>query len=84
MERGKSKKPPGSGIARNRAAKNGRTCPLLFHLLINKNNTVMYIITSSLRFIIFVLSKALAIQNMQLYIDKILHHVVSYQWRKML
>lgn len=27
MERGKSKKPPGSGIARNRAAKNGRTCP---------------------------------------------------------
>ena len=30
VERGKSKKPPGSGIARNRAAKNGRTYPLIF------------------------------------------------------
>lgn len=28
MERGKSQKPPGSGIARNRAAKNGHTCPV--------------------------------------------------------
>ena len=27
MERGKSKRPFSSGIARNRTAKNGRTCP---------------------------------------------------------
>lgn len=51
MERGKSPKSPDSGIARNRAAKNGRTCPLLFHLLINKNSTGMDIIASSLRFV---------------------------------
>lgn len=32
MERGESKKPPGSGTARKRAAKNGRTCPTVLHL----------------------------------------------------
>lgn len=39
MERGKNKKPLGSGIARNRASKNGRTCPMLFYLLIYTNST---------------------------------------------
>ena len=29
---GKNKKPPGSGLARNRAAKNGRTCPTILIL----------------------------------------------------
>ena len=36
---GEKQKPPGSGIARNRAAKNGRTCPMLFYLLIYTNST---------------------------------------------
>ena len=33
VDKGESKKPPGSGIARNRAAKNGHTCPIVFRFL---------------------------------------------------
>lgn len=38
VERGKRKKPLGSSIASNRAAKKGYTSPMLFYLLIKTNS----------------------------------------------
>lgn len=76
---------PNSCIARNRTAKNGRTCPLLFHLLIYKGSTgaekIHYYIVIE---IYYSLSKTLSRQNMRLPIDKMLRYVVSWRWREML
>lgn len=76
---------PNSYIARNRTAKNGRTCPLLFHLLIYKGSTgaekIHYYIVIE---IYYSLSKTLSKQNVRLHIDKMLHCIVSWQWREML
>ena len=48
MERGKSKKPPGFGIARNRTAKNGRTCPMILELYLISQKIVFNMLGSNI------------------------------------